>query len=515
MTNSSSAWLHAAGISLNRERQALSEHDLDNTLSALASGSDTATRIANFRRDVFQARLVNQSEERAAGHWALRQMAEFDGPSELPARFAPQGRDLIPEMKATHQRMVRFVEAIQRDEIRSTSGLPYRKIVHLGIGGSDLGPQLLIQALGEPATDGQATSGLSASFLSNLDYHATDHCLRSLNPAETLVIVASKSWSTQETMSNADHLLAWMSAANIPKPKNNLVGITSHPEKAMAWGIPPSACFDFDQSVGGRYSIWGPVSLVARLVLSNTLVDEFLSGGLAMDHHFYTAPLSHNLPAVMAATDFYNLHHRRLPTLMVSAYDSRLGLLVPYLKQLWMESLGKHVDRNGSPLQGPSCPILWGDVGTNAQHAFFQLLHQGAQGVAIELIGTLTPEHQDRRSHQALLANLIAQAQALSTGNPDADPQKSCWGGHPLSVVMLDRLDARQLGALLALWEHRVLCLAAINNINPFDQWGVELGKQISKEVLLEFKTPNSNQSMLDRASKDLIRWVLSKSRDT
>ncbi len=515
MTNSSSAWLHAAGISLNRERQALSKQDLHNTLGVLAPGSEPAIRIAQFRGDVFQGRLVNPSEQRAAGHWALRQAIDFDGLLELPSEFSPQGRDLIPEMKATHQRMVRFVEAVQRGDIRSTSGMPYRQIVHLGIGGSDLGPQLLIQALGEPRSSGQTSAGFSASFLSNLDYHATDHCLRSLNPAETLVIVASKSWSTQETMSNANHLLSWMDAAQIKSPKNNFVGVTSYPEKATSWGIDPSACFHFDQSVGGRYSIWGPVSLAARLVLGNRLVDQFLSGGLAMDHHFFTTPLSHNLPAVMAATDFYNLRHRRLPTLMVSAYDSRLGLLVPYLKQLWMESLGKHVDREGNPLQGPSCPILWGDVGTNAQHAFFQLLHQGAQGVAVELIGTLTPEHQDPQSHQALLANLIAQAQALSVGNPDADPQKICWGGHPVSVVMLDRLEARELGALIALWEHRVLCLAAINNINPFDQWGVELGKQISKQVLLELTTPDSNQSMVDRASKDLIRWVLSKSLDT
>jgi glucose-6-phosphate isomerase len=198
---------------------------------------------------------------------------------------------------------------------------------------------------------------------------------------------------------------------------------------------------------------------------------------------------------------------------MVSAYDSRLGMLVPYLKQLWMESLGKRVDRNGQPLHGPACPILWGDIGTDAQHAFFQLLHQGEQGVAVELIGVTSPEHGSMASHHALLANLLAQAQALARGHTDSDAAKACRGGHPISLVMLDRLDAATLGSLVALWEHRVLCMAALTDINPFDQWGVELGKSIAPAALhaLAHGSPLPKATPLDGISQDVIAWLKSR----
>jgi glucose-6-phosphate isomerase len=197
---------------------------------------------------------------------------------------------------------------------------------------------------------------------------------------------------------------------------------------------------------------------------------------------------------------------------MVSAYDSRLHLLVPYLKQLWMESLGKHIDLDGRPLSGPACPILWGDVGTNAQHAFFQLLHQGAQGVAIELIANVHPSHSAHASHDALWANLIAQAQALSGGHIHEDNAKTCWGGHPITMVLLERLDPKALGALIALWEYRVIALAAIQNINPFDQWGVELGKSIARSALeaIEGKAQTTGLERtppLDATSASLIHW--------
>jgi glucose-6-phosphate isomerase len=245
-------------------------------------------------------------------------------------------------------------------------------------------------------------------------------------------------------------------------------------------------------------------------------VDEFIEGGLALDQHFFEEPPHSNLAAVLAMADFYNLRERKLPSLMLSAYDSRLEMLVPYLNQLWMESLGKHVDTDGKPIDGPACPILWGDVGTNAQHAFFQLLHQGAQGVAVELIGVVEPEHEAIESHHALLANLIAQAQALSTGCDDPRASRSCWGGHPVNVLLLDRCDAKSLGALIALWEHRVECMAAITGINPFDQWGVELGKTIAASALRALNdTPvaitaavETNGTALDEKSQALIDWI-------
>ena len=226
-----------------------------------------------------------------------------------------------------------------------------------------------------------------------------------------------------------------------------------------------------------------------------------------MDAHFAQAKDEENLPILLALTDAHNLHQRRIASLMVSAYDSRLHLLLPYLNQLWMESLGKSVNQTGQPLQAPAAPILWGDVGTNAQHSFFQLLHQAAIPVAIDLIGVQHPDHQFTESHRALLANLIAQAQALAIGRPDADPQKSCPGGHPVNLLMLERCNGEGLGALIALWEYRVMCLAAIQHINPFDQWGVALGKSIAQAATAALNSaPAAAQSeSLDAISQAII----------
>jgi len=513
--HASKDWLCAPAITLQRTRQSHSDQEHNEILKILLPDSPVHQRIRDLRSAVFGGGKANPSENQAVGHWALRLAGVDEKPSILPATFSPAAEDLLPQFKAVHRQTRLLVDAIHQGEFLSTSRKPVRQVIHLGIGGSDLGPQLLIEALeGVPRRP-----DIQTHFLSNLDYHAVDRCLASLDPTETIIIIASKSFSTQETMANALHLIQWMKAAGVPAPEGNLIAVTSDSERAREWKIPDGQILWFDQSVGGRYSLWGPVSITARLALGNVRIDEFLSGGVAMDAHFLSRPLDENMPAVLAATDFYNLRTRGLPTLMVSAYDSRLGLLVPYLKQLWMESLGKHINTAGNPLDGPACPILWGDIGTNAQHAFFQLLHQGAQGVAVDLVGILRPEHQAHASHQALLANLIAQSQALSTGHPNNDAQKTCWGGHPLNLFMLERCDATSLGALIALWEHRVLCLAAIHQINPFDQWGVALGKSIAQSVYSALTQDSLTHSGpiagpiggpigLDLASTAMIQWV-------
>ena len=504
-------WLCAPTITLQRTRQSLSDQEHSEILEILLPGSPAHQRILDLRSAVFGGARANLSENQSVGHWALRLAGVTEKPAIIPAVFSPANENLLPRFESVHAQTRSLVDAIHRGEFRSTSGKQIRQIIHLGIGGSDLGPQLLIKALDKLPLQPK----IATHFLSNLDYHAVDHCLATLDPTETIVIIASKSFSTEETMVNASHLMQWMEKAAIPTPERNLIAVTSEVIRAREWRIPQAQILWFDQSIGGRYSLWGPVSITARLALGNACIDEFLSGGVAMDAHFLSQPLSENMPAVLAATDFYNLRTRGLPTLMVSAYDSRLGLLVPYLKQLWMESLGKHIDTAGQPIDGPACPILWGDIGTNAQHAFFQLLHQGAHGVAVDLVGILRPEHQAHTSHQALLANLIAQSQALSTGHPHDDAQKTCWGGHPLNLFMLDRCDAVSLGALIALWEHRVLCLAAINQINPFDQWGVALGKSIARSVTSALNQDSAKTGSgsigLDSASIAMIQWINSR----
>lgn len=518
----SNAWVHGPQLALHRDRQSLSDAEHQKILGILSTSQATGQRILSLRDQVFSGQKINTSEQRAVGHWALRlasaQRRSAVWPEALPRRFCPDNIDVLPRFAAEDQRVATFADSVRSGQHTSTPGKAYTSIVHLGIGGSDLGPKLLIDALSTHASH----TPITAWFLSNLDYHAVQHCLAGLNPQTTLVVMVSKSFSTQETLHNAEHLLQWIKRAGIPNPTDHFVAVTNRLDLAAQWGIPSEQCFWFDESIGGRFSLWGPVSLTARVVLGNPVVDDVLDGGLEMDQHFLTSALSQNLPAVLAATDFYNLRERDIPTLMVSAYDSRLSLLVPYLKQLWMESLGKHVDHHGRPIDGPACPILWGDIGTNAQHAFFQLLHQGGQGVAIDLIGTVRPEHEAIESHQALLAHLIAQAQALSTGYQSDDPNRVCWGGHPVNMIFLDRLNAKSLGALICLWEHRVLCLAALTGVNPFDQWGVEIGKAIAASAFAALQDPpekpiiaaatspstTTNPLAIDATSASIIHWI-------
>lgn len=503
----SEGWIRAPGLAIHRGRQADQEHQHAEMIAPLNDGTPEALRIRELRDAMFAGGKVNPSEGRAAGHWALRFCAdEGVGQSLAITHFSPDGEDLMPRMAQVHAQTREIATRVRSGMLASDAGRPYRHIIHLGIGGSDLGPRLLIDAL----QSAPANAVIDATFLSNLDYHAVQHCLAARDPRETLIVIASKSFTTQETLINAAHLRQWMLGGGVLHPERQMIAITNRADRAKEWEIPDGQILWFDESIGGRFSLWGPVSLTSRIVLGNPVVDRFIAGGIAMDRHFVSGhPLTHNLPALLAVTDFFNLRQRQLPTLMVSPYDSRLALLVPYLKQLWMESLGKQVDAQGQPIDGPACPILWGDVGTNAQHAFFQLLHQGRQGVAIELIGVVSPEHEAHRSHQALLANLVAQAQALSTGLSSGDPQRDCRGGHPVNIVMLDKCDGYCLGSLIALWEHRVVCLAALTGINPFDQWGVELGKSIAHAALEALSDERrAPTGALDDTSREIIDWL-------
>ncbi len=499
------AWRFAPATALYLGRQSLSDRETNEMLKPLEPNGWACQRIEAFRARMLRAEKINSSENRAAGHWALRAAGSESAPAHLSC-FAPNGEDLFPKMRAVHEQTRTLANHVRKGVLKPETGKPFESVLHIGIGGSDIGPKLMVEALKQQT----GNEALGIEFLSNLDYHAVQHTLSKLNPHQTLLVIASKSFTTKETVANSKHVLQWMRNAGIARPEDQCIAVTERTDRAAEWKIPQSQILWLDESIGGRFSIWGPVSITARIILGNEAVDTFIAGGLDMDTHFIEEPASQNLAAILAATDLHNLRERKLPTLMVSAYDSRLEMLVPYLKQLWMESLGKHVDAAGAPTKDLSCPILWGDVGTNAQHAFFQLLHQGGQGVAIELA------HEALKSHHALLANLVAQAQALSTGSDNADPSKACFGGHPVNVVMLDRCDARSLGALISLWEHRVECMAALTGINPFDQWGVELGKTIASAALEAFNQtehspgfamPTSSE-MLDEKSLALIRHI-------
>lgn len=518
-------WLTAPHLWLSNVRQFQNKTDKALALEVLSSGAPVGARMLALRDAMFAAQPINTSEHRAAGHWAARRAAiENNSLTEVPEQFSPEfdpefapdsGEDRLPKMRRGHQRCREFADAICSQSPspvkQKVSANDIKHVIHIGIGGSDLGPQLMIEALSENAEKPRP----KAHFLSNLDHHAVQRLIDQIAADQTLVIVASKSFTTQETLANARHLQQWMQDQGIKDWRSRFIAITADPPKAIKWGIDSELIFEMDETIGGRYSLWSEVSLIARIALGNKAVDEMLLGGVLMDEHFLTAPLNRNLPAVLACADFYNLKQRGLPTLMVCAYDSRLTLLVPYLKQLWMESLGKQVTTGGEKLESPACPILWGDVGTNAQHAFFQLLHQGVQGVAIDLIGVIHPDHESQETHTALLSNLFAQAQALSLGKKSSSPEKTCLGGHPVNLLMLESLSPAALGSLIALWEHRVLCLSAFTHVNPFDQWGVVLGKSMAATIEKALAGPSGAQTLkdsdMDAITLEMIDWVRSK----
>jgi glucose-6-phosphate isomerase len=476
-------------ITINLDRQlitALELHEQANTQSK--------TQIEGMVKRLFSGEEVNGSEHRAAGHWALRAAAH---PDCYPVTDEVQFE--IAQARHVQQNMEIFVDQLHGDEFLTPDQVPYENIVHIGIGGSDLGPRLLHDVFSKLNLL-KKIKPLGIHFLSNVDFHEVQHTLLKLNAKTTLVVIASKSFSTKETLLNAQHLFDWLDQAGPQYREQALIGVTCKPDKARALGVATNRIFEFSETVGGRYSLWGPVSLSIRLVYGNAIFNEFLKGAAHLDQHVIESAATESIPALMALCDHYNLQQGAY-SLMLSPYDSRLSLLVPYLQQLWMESLGKGVDTQGQPIRTPCCPILWGDVGTNGQHAFFQMLHQSRLKSSVELIGIINPDHQEKKSHQVLLSHLLAQAQAFSVGklntaeescNPNLN-YKTCPGNRPVQVLMLKSLSPYSLGSLLAMWEHRTIMLAALQNINPFDQWGVELGKVIAERIEPTLADPHAS----------------------
>lgn len=449
--------------------------------------SRTASLARDFFQRLFQGQQVNATEQRAAGHWSLRAAAHPNMYKQALALHVNK-RDELALAQQVQTQMETFVEQVRAGQYQTPDGLAYQHILHLGIGGSDLGPRLLHDVFSKLGLNQKAP--LDIRFVANVDYHDMQSVLAQLNPKTTLVVIASKSFSTKETLLNAGHILRWLRSAGEQYPQKALVAATCKPEKALEFGVSHSNIFEFSETVGGRYSLWGPVSIGIRMVFGNPVFSRLLEGAAHMDAHTLETPAPNNLPMLLAATDLYNLQ-QGINSLMLSPYDARLGLLVPFLQQLWMESLGKGVNNNNQPLETIACPILWGDIGTNSQHAFFQMLHQGQNRSSIEILVVIHPDHHEQASHRVLLSHALAQAEAFHTGRLNSPEElrnpainfKSCLGHRPVQMMFLDQLNPFSLGALLALWEHRTCALGAMQNINPFDQWGVELGKVIADQI--------------------------------
>jgi glucose-6-phosphate isomerase len=424
---------------------------------AFAARAD-AMGLAAAREALFSGKVVNTSEGRAAEHTAER----GEGAPESVARA-----------RAFHARMRALIDAIEAEALG-----PIRHVLHIGIGGSALGPDLLIDALGRHA------GRYEVAVVSNVDGAALEEVFARFDPSATLLVVASKTFTTTETMLNAASALAWMEEAGVEDPYGRVVALTASPDKAMAWGVDETRILPFSESVGGRYSMWSSIGFPVALALGWDAFESLLEGAAAMDRHFRLADARGNAPLLAAFVDQYYAQLRGCETRAVFAYDERLRLLPSYLQQLEMESNGKRVTPEGKALPYPSAAITWGGVGTDAQHAVFQLLHQGTRLVPVEFIASIEPGHNlDPAHHRTLLANCFAQGAALMAGKESDDPQRAYPGDRPSTTILLEDVTPEALGALISFYEHRTFANAVLLGINPFDQFGVELGKAIAKSI--------------------------------
>jgi glucose-6-phosphate isomerase len=391
---------------------------------------------------------------------------------------------------ARRQRMRALVDAIEAGAFGDVTG-----ILHIGIGGSVLGPELLVDALG------RHSSTLIVRFLSNIDGAAFDDAVKLLDPATTLVVVASKTFTTLETLTNLDAARAWLRGAGVEDPDGRLIAVTAKPEAALGQGIDETRILQFGEGVGGRYSLWSSVGVTAALALGWDAFEALLEGAAEMDRHFRFAEPAANIPLIAAFADRLYAEQLGCQSRALFAYDERLRLLPFYLQQLEMESNGKSVTKDGRPVGHPTAPVTWGGTGTDAQHAVFQLLHQGTVLVPVEFVATREADDaQDPEHHRLLLLNAFAQGAALMKGRHSDDPQRNYAGNRPSATVLLDRLDARTLGALIAFYEHRTFANAVLLGINPFDQFGVELGKEIARQL-----ADSGCQASLDPSTRALV----------
>lgn len=418
-----------------------------------------ATGFAARRAAMFAGKAINTTEGRAVEHTAQRGL----------------GRDTsVDEAEALHARMRGLVEAIHAEALGEI-----RHLIHIGIGGSALGPALAVDAL---ARDGAM---VDVHVVSNIDGCALEAAFGACDPETTLVAVASKTFTTTETMTNAVSTLDWLREKGVADPYGRVVALTANPEKAVEWGVDETRVLPFPESVGGRYSLWSSIGFPVALALGWREFAELLDGAAAMDRHFLDSDGAANLPLRAAFADQYYTRLRGAQTRAVFAYDERLRLLPSYLQQLEMESNGKSVTAAGAPVSGPTAPITWGGVGTDAQHAVFQLLHQGTHLIPVDFIASIAPgDDLSPDHHRNLLANCFAQGAALMAGKANEDPARAYPGDRPSATILCDDLNPATLGALIAFHEHRTFANGVLMEINSFDQFGVELGKQIAKAIV-------------------------------
>ncbi|MBB4197002.1 glucose-6-phosphate isomerase [Rhodoblastus sphagnicola] len=469
-------------------------------------------QLEKRREALFSGEKVNVTEKRAALHMALR---NFSGRA-----IYVDGRNVMPDVVDERGKFLAFAQAIRSGEFVGATGERLTDIVNIGIGGSDLGPAMAARALSP-----FGAAGLSAHFVSNVDGSDLADTLKRLDPARTLFIVASKTFTTQETIKNAQSARNWLVAAlGEAAVPHHFAAVSTRLDKVAAFGILPDRVFGFWDWVGGRYSMWSAIGLSLAILIGPEHFEEFLRGGFDIDEHFRTAPLSENIPALMGLIGVWHRNIWGYPAQAVIPYDQRLARFPAYLQQLDMESNGKSVQLDGDAVTRATGPIVFGEPGTNGQHAFFQLLHQGTEVTPVDFIVAAEPNQADAGHHALLFANCIAQSEALMRGRSQDEvrkilqaqgmagaeidalaPHKVFSGDRPSSTFIYRQLTPRTLGRLVALYEHKVFVQSVIWNINPFDQWGVELGKELCNRLAPLVSDAGADLAGLDGSTAGLI----------
>ncbi|HSL59588.1 MAG TPA: glucose-6-phosphate isomerase [Acidimicrobiales bacterium] len=468
-------------------------------LVALAERAGLPERI----EAVFSGERVNVTEDRAVMHVALR--------APRGVTLEVDGRDVVPDVHAVLDRVADFADRVRSGEWRGATGRPIRTVVNIGIGGSDLGPAMAAQALRT------YVDGPEPRFVSNVDGADLAWTLRDLEPAETLFVVSSKTFTTVETMTNAESAREWLVAAlGDDAVPHHVVAVSTNRARVEAFGIDPDNMFGFWDWVGGRYSMDSAIGLSLMVAIGPGRFREMLAGFRAVDEHLRAAPLARNAPVLMGLLGIWYVNFWGSTSHAVLPYAQELGRFPAYLQQLEMESNGKSVTLDGDPVGWSTGPVVWGEAGTNGQHAFYQLLHQGTVVVPADLIGFVRPNHALGHHHDLLVANLVAQAEALARGRTADEvraagvpehlvPHKVFPGDRPTTTILGERLDPHTLGALIALYEHKVLTQACVWGINAFDQWGVELGKELATRIGPELAPDGPPPTDHDPSTADLI----------
>ncbi|MGE5652471.1 MAG: glucose-6-phosphate isomerase [Bacillota bacterium] len=498
--------IEAAGLLLD-----YSKNRLNATTVQLLTQLAHERGVEERRAAMFAGEKINVTEHRAVLHVALR----------MPRNsiLMVDGQNVVQEVHAVLDHIQAFSERVRSGAWTGHTGKAITDIVNIGIGGSDLGPEMVCRAL-RPFIHPR----LTMHFVANVDGHDLDAVLAKVNPDTTLFIVASKTFTTRETMLNAQSAREWFLArageAALPK---HFVAVSTNTKAVRDFGIDPENMFPFWDWVGGRYSVWSAIGLPVALAIGFDGFAEFLGGGHAMDQHFRSAPLERNMPVLLAMTGIWYRNFFGSTSLSIAPYHQDLSQFPAYLQQLEMESNGKCVTIDGAAVDYSTCPVIWGDVGTNGQHAYFQLLHQGTTMVPVDFIAALKPAHDLPGHHTVLLANCFAQSEAFMRGKTTEEvraemraqqiaeaeidallPHRTFPGNHPSNTILMDTLAPATLGALIALYEHKTFVQGVVWGVNSFDQWGVELGKVLAKTIETEL-TGNTHAKAHDSSTNALI----------